>query len=72
MSLTDKRNAYKGFFLGNEHGKELMVQILETMQRNIDKAMSESSLNILDRAKGNQEILDLINNVLKTEVKEKE
>lgn len=72
ISLTDRRNAYKAFFLNSEAGKALVEQIYAVIDSNVGKAMDTNSLDHLSRAKGNREIVDLIDNVLKTEVPPKE
>lgn len=71
MKLTDQREAYKAFFVNNENGKAFFRQAQEVMEGNLTKAMSANSLDYLSRAKGNREVLDLIDNVLKTEVSKK-
>lgn len=68
MKLQEVRSAFKVFFTDNEIGKALMKQAQDLANSNLAKAMDTNSLDYLSRAKGNQEIIDLINNVLKTEV----
>lgn len=71
MTLKEQRNAYKSFFLSNEAGKEYLKQLRDIHERNIAKAQKDSSLDYLSRSAGNREALDLIENVLITEVEPK-
>lgn len=68
VRLEDRRSAYKAFFFNSDVGKDLFKQMNDTVVRNLDKAMDNESTTHLSRAKGNQELIDLIENVLKTEV----
>lgn len=72
MTLKQRIDAYKQFFRTTEAGHEFISDAMKIIDSNINKAMDTNSLDYLSRAKGNREILDLINNVLKSEVKPKE
>lgn len=72
MKLADQREAYKAFFVNNENGVAFYTQALAVMRGNIDRAQDDNDMQFLSRSKGNKEILDLIDNVLKTEGKPKE
>lgn len=71
MSLKLKQNAYKGFFEQNEHGIELYERMQLILKQNRDRADDTSSITFLDRSKGNREIIELIDNVIRSEVKTK-
>ena len=71
MTLQAQRDAYKQFFLKTEAGQEFIKSAMSVVDRNINHAMNENDLDHLSRAKGNREIIDLIDNVIKTEVKPK-
>lgn len=65
--LTRLRDAYKRFF-NSEEGKFLFDQIVALKEANLHKSMDNNDVDFLCRAKGNQEAIDLISNVLKSEV----
>lgn len=67
IALEDRREFYKSFFTGTEAGKDLLELMGKQKEANLSKAMTENSLDYLGRASGNQEIIDLVVNVLKTE-----
>jgi len=65
VNLKELQNAYKAF-LANEAGKHFMTSAKDVRQDNLSTAMNNNSLDHLARAKGNQEIIDLIENVINT------
>lgn len=69
MTLQQQRDAYKQFFLKTDAGQEFMKSAFGVIDANVGKAMDTNSLDYLSRSKGNREIIDLIDNVIKTEVK---
>lgn len=71
MTLKQRRDAYKQFFSNSEAGQEFIKDVLKLIDRNVNTAMDDNSLDYLSRSKGNREVFDLIDNVLKTEVKPK-
>lgn len=72
QTLEQKRNAFKQFFLNTEAGSDFMQSLNDLIDSNTDKARDTNSLDYLSRSKGNQEALELITNVLNTEVIPKE
>lgn len=71
MKLPQIRDAYKQFFT-SEAGKLFLETGERFVESNIRRAQDTNSLDYLSRSKGNKEILDLIANVLNTEVTPKE
>lgn len=72
LSLEQRRSAYKQFFLNTDAGRELLEQAKTLESNNVHKAQNANSLDFLSRSTGNREVIDLIENVLNTEVKPKE
>ena len=69
MNLEDKREFYNSFFRGSAPGRELIEQMEAVELANIRGAQDKNSLDYLSRSKGNREIIDLIQNVLRTDGK---
>ena len=72
MTLKQRRDAYKQFFLNTDAGRDLLEQAKRQESENVHKAQNTNSLDFLSRSTGNREVIDLIENVLKTEGKPKE
>lgn len=70
-SFEQMQRDFNAFFVESETGADLLKRMGEAHKSNLSKAQDEESLKYLSRAKGNQELLNMIINVLKGEVKKK-
>lgn len=71
MTLTPQelRAAYREFFWKSEAGKHFISQLNDQIDRNMNTAAKENSLDYLSRYKGNKEVFELIDNVTNYKVK---